>query len=88
MSIFLINKQELCSYDNDFKKTIIPENSKLEYIDQKTGYHAYYEMFTYILRCKLDDLEVSIRCSKYVGAKECQIDSLNNKTHEHESLVP
>jgi hypothetical protein len=67
--------------DDKASLTEVPVGSKLNYIRQTTGYHAYYEMHTYTLYCLFDSTEVLISCSKYVDGKEPKVDCIKGNIH-------
>ena len=72
----LTNKVELCLSTNDVIKPRlidIPTGSKIELIKHTSSYHAYYEMHTYRLICSIEDSNVIISCSQYVGSKEPKV---------------
>ena len=82
MSLTLTNNYTLYSYNNN-KKTIIPANSKLEYVETETSLFAYYEMFIYVVICNLieennNKIPVNIRCTKYIGANRTKVNCVEN----------
>jgi len=61
----------------------IPAGSRLEYIKQSTGYHAYYEIHTYSLLCKYKEKNIIVSCSKYVGGREPKVDCVKGNLYSN-----
>jgi hypothetical protein len=80
----LTNKIELCARTNNDTGLIdIPIGSSIEYINKKTGYHAYYEINTYSLFCRYKEKDIIISCSKYVGGNEPKVDCIKGNLHSN-----
>ena len=82
----LTNKIELSARtknDDDIGLIDIPVGSSIEYINKKSGYHAYYEIHTYSLFCKYKEKDIIISCSRYNGGKQSKVDCVKGNLHSN-----
>ena len=65
----------------------VPEYSSMEFISKSKSYHAYYEMYTFKLKCIFDNKNINFSCSMYKGAKEPKVDCVKDNLFKHKTIL-